>query len=135
MPEEEEKREKGLQLEEQKGKIKIKFNTLIKKIDFSRVTKEGTCKKDRYLIIYLLKRAECNGVLRVGFGISKKIGGAVTRNRIKRVLKEALRKIDLEISENLDILLIARKELVVVDFWEIKKILENSLTKFLANQK
>jgi len=133
LPEEEEKRERSLQLKEQKGETKIKFKTLIKKIDFSRVIKEGTRKKDKYLIIYLLKRAECSGVLRVGFGISKKIGGAVTRNKIKRVLKEALRKIDLEISENLDILLIARKELVMVDFWEIKKILENSLTKFLTN--
>jgi len=69
----------------------------------------------------------------VGFGISKKIGGAVIRNKIKRVLKEVLRKVDVEISEDLDILLIARKELVIVDFWEIKKILENSLTAFLTN--
>ncbi len=69
----------------------------------------------------------------MGFGISKKIGGAVIRNKIKRVLKEVLRKVDVEISEDLDILLIARKELVIVDFWEIKKILENSLTAFLTN--
>ncbi|GAH20646.1 unnamed protein product, partial [marine sediment metagenome] len=55
------------------------------------------------------------------------------RNKIKRVLKEVLRKVDVEISENLDILLIARKEFVIVDFWEIKKILENSLTTFLTN--
>jgi len=69
----------------------------------------------------------------VGFGISKKIGGAVIRNKIKRVLKEVLRKVDVEISENLDILLTARKEFVIADFWEIKKILENSLTTFLTN--
>lgn len=69
----------------------------------------------------------------MGFGISKKIGGAVIRNKIKRVLKEVLRKVDVEISEDLDILLIARKEFVIVDFWEIKKILENSLTAFLTN--
>ncbi len=72
-------------------------------------------------------------MVRVGFGISKKIGGAVIRNKIKRVLKEVLRKVDVEISENLDILLIARKEFVIADFWEIKKILENSLTTFLTN--
>ncbi|MDP3012479.1 MAG: ribonuclease P protein component [Candidatus Hydromicrobium sp.] len=111
----------------------MKFETLKRKIDFSRVIKEGTCKKDKYLITYLLKRAECNGVARVGFGISKKIGGAVVRNKIKRVLKEALRKVDIEISENLDILLIARKEIITVDFWEIKKMLENSLTAFLTD--
>ena len=69
----------------------------------------------------------------MGFGISKKIGGAVIRNKIKRVLKEVLRKVDVEISENLDILLTARKEFVIADFWEIKKILENSLTTFLTN--
>ncbi len=69
----------------------------------------------------------------MGFGISKKIGGAVIRNKIKRVLKEVLRKVDVEISENLDILFIARKEFVIADFWEIKKILENSLTTFLTN--
>lgn len=65
--------------------------------------------------------------------ISKKIGGAVIRNKIKRVLKEALRKVDIEISENLDILLIARKEIAAVGFLEIKKTLENSLAVFLTD--
>jgi len=65
--------------------------------------------------------------------ISKKIGGAVIRNKIKRVLKEALRKVDIEISENLDILLIARKEIAAVGFLEIKKMLGNSLAVFLTD--
>ncbi|NQT66654.1 MAG: ribonuclease P protein component [Actinobacteria bacterium] len=113
--------------------MKIKFETLKRRIDFSRVIKEGKYKKDKYLITYLLKRAECNGAVRVGFVISKKIGGAVIRNKIKRVLKEALRKVDIEISENLDILLIARKEIAAVGFLEIKKTLENSLAVFLTD--
>lgn len=80
----------------------------------------------------MLKRPECNDIARIGFGISKKIGGAVLRNRIKRVLKEALRKVDIESCNGLDILLTVKPDIVSANLWEIKKILKNTLILFLA---
>ena len=95
--------------------------------------KEGTYKKDKYLIIYVLKKKEDSTLVRVGFGVSKKIGRAVLRNRIKRVLKEVLKKVCIEIPESLDILLIARKEIVGARLWEIKNVLESSLISAISN--
>ena len=71
-------------------------------------------------------------MVRIGFGISKKVGGAVTRNKIKRVLKEALRKVDIESYNNLDILVMVRPDIVTANLWEIKKRLENNLILFVT---
>jgi ribonuclease P protein component len=48
----------------------------------------------------------------VGFSVSKRLGGAVDRNRIKRVLREAFRAHAQSLKENMDYVLIARTPLV-----------------------
>ena len=72
-------------------------------------------------------------MVRVGFGIGKKIGGAVLRNKVKRVLKEILKRASVEVKGSLDILIIARKETAVVDFLELKKHLESNLESILTD--
>lgn len=114
-------------------RVKIKFETLKKKSDFDRVIREGIYRKDKYLIIYIFKRAEVENSVRAGFGIGKKVGGAVLRNRIKRVLKEILKKTSIEIKGGLDILIIAKKETAGIDFWELKGHLESNLKSILID--
>lgn len=116
-----------------KGKIKIKFETLKRRSDFNRVTREGIYKKGNYLIIYILKRAGVGDSVRVGFGIGKKVGGSVLRNRVKRVLREVLKKIDIGTTGSLDVLLIARREIAGVDFYELKEHLESNLKSILTD--
>lgn len=48
----------------------------------------------------------------MGFSVSKKLGTAVDRNRIKRVLREAFRANDLSLRGNMDFVLIARAPIV-----------------------
>lgn len=48
----------------------------------------------------------------MGFSVSKKLGTAVDRNRIKRVLREAFRANDLSLRGNMDFVLIARTPIV-----------------------
>ncbi len=82
----------------------------------------------------MFKRSDDDGTLRIGFVISKKIGGSVLRNKIKRVIKEILRKSDIKILNGLDILFIIRKDIDVFNPGELKKGLENNLVSFLTGQ-
>jgi ribonuclease P protein component len=58
--------------------------------DFRRAYRDGSSKATRYLVLYRFERGEEEpGDARLGISVSKKLGDSVTRNRIKRVLKEA----------------------------------------------
>ncbi|MBK8294021.1 MAG: ribonuclease P protein component [Solirubrobacterales bacterium] len=77
--------------------------------DFKRVYKEGSSKATRHLVLYRFDRAEGGPEeIRLGISVSKKLGDAVTRNRIKRVLKEAFwTRVDRATAEH-DFVLVAR---------------------------
>ena len=71
----------------------------IKKADqFSKVREEGLCILDRGLEIYV-RNGEQPGV-GLGIKVSSNIANSVQRNRIKRVIREALRGLNLKSSIN-----------------------------------
>lgn len=80
--------------------------------DFKRAYREGSSKATRYVILYRFKRGEDEGTeARLGVSVSKKLGDSVTRNRIKRLLKEAFwTKVERSRSEE-DFVLVARTAL------------------------
>jgi ribonuclease P protein component len=56
-------------------------------------------------------RADEPNSARVGFTITKKVGGAVERNRIRRRLREAIRRAsDIPFRDDCDYVLVARRE-------------------------
>ena len=77
--------------------------------DFKRAYKEGSSKATRYLVLYRFDRtADDDSEIRLGVSVSKRLGDAVTRNRVKRVLKEAFwSQVDPEIVDQ-DFVLVAR---------------------------
>lgn len=77
--------------------------------DFKRAYREGSSKATRYLVLYRFdRRADDDSEIRLGVSVSKKLGDAVTRNRVKRVLKEAFwSQVDPE-SGDQDFVLVAR---------------------------
>lgn len=77
--------------------------------DFKRAYREGSSKSTRFLVLYRFDRApDDESEVRLGVSVSKKLGDAVTRNRIKRVLKEAFwARVDAENSDQ-DFVLVAR---------------------------
>jgi len=81
--------------------------SLVKKRDFDLVFKEGVTLVSKDLVIYA--RPNELSFSRLGLSVSKKIGKAVTRNRIKRLLREAMRKLSGEFSVHVDFVLVARK--------------------------
>jgi len=62
-------------------------------------------------------------VNRLGITASKKIGGAVQRNRARRIIKEAYRLTEPRLNKGFDIVIVARKKAVYGKMWDIKKSL------------
>ena len=78
--------------------------TLKKTRDFKNVYERGTTAASPLLVLYSLENNM--NINRYGFSISKKVGNAVTRNRIRRCLKELVKSHTFE--TGYDIVIIVR---------------------------
>jgi ribonuclease P protein component len=73
--------------------------------------------------------------LRAGFVISRRAGSAVLRNRVKRVLKETLRSINLNICRSFDILFVIRGYDGVLNAGSLRKDIEDRLPYLLSEKR
>jgi ribonuclease P protein component len=80
---------------------------LVQPSEFERVKKEGRSERGVLLILGALQSQDQH-FLRAGFVTSKRIGGAVVRNRVRRRLREIVRKYQLDLRTDLWIVIIAR---------------------------
>ena len=94
-----------------------KEQRLRKASDFAAVRRDGQSWADR--LIVLAVRRNGLGVTRFGFTIGKRIGNAVTRNKIKRRLREASRLSDVE--QGWDVVFIARRGAASADYQMLSK--------------
>ena len=76
--------------------------------------------------MYYLKNRS-NETFRVGFSVSKKVGKAVVRNRVKRLLREAFRLEKDRIEEPIDFVVIARPSAAELDFEKIQQNVQHLL--------
>ncbi len=80
--------------------------------DFDRVYRDGTSTATRYLVLYSFPRGETDAEdVRLGVSVSRKVGGAVERNRVKRALREAFWGLAEELPPDHDFVLVARPEI------------------------
>ncbi len=85
--------------------------------DFKRLYSEGQVVKNELLVLHYL--ANELDVFRVGFSVSKKLGKAVVRNRVKRRLREAVRSVADDIEPGHDLILSARVRCRDASYWEL----------------
>lgn len=80
----------------------------------------------RYVGIHYLKRGDQKET-RIGIVAGKKIGGAVARNRVKRVLREIILRYQDFLEEGYDVVLVARKKAVTAEFQKLSADVINLL--------
>lgn len=74
--------------------------------DFRRAYDLRCCVSDSRLVVYALRNDL--GHPRIGLSVSRKVGGAVVRNRCRRLLREAFRSVRTRLPQNVDLVLIPR---------------------------
>jgi len=66
---------------------------------------------------------------RIGFSVSKKIGNSVTRNRVKRRMREAMTPLIPELRNNINLIFIARDPIIDAPFLDIRAAMRKTLSK------
>lgn len=92
---------------------------------FQQVRRNGDCWSDRLLVICVLPNDL--PISRFGFSVSKRVGGAVVRNRVRRRAREAVRLRLAVIAVGYDVVFVARGPVAQAPYSEI----EGSIKKLL----
>jgi ribonuclease P protein component len=102
-----------------------KVEHLTKPEQYSLVYKNGVSYSDRFLVVKTIpNQLEYS---RYGISVSKRVGKAVVRNRVKRVLREILRLTPLE--RGLDIIIIVRSPAALCDYHHLSKSILDLLSR------
>ena len=87
---------------------------LLKHADFERVYRQGRRQFSSHMTVLFLQQAA--GEARVGFTVGRVLGGAVERNRIKRRLREAVRRHRSLLTCPVDVVINPKRSVMVVEF-------------------
>jgi ribonuclease P protein component len=82
---------------------------LSRSAEFERVYRHGRSTANRHLVLYSFPNPAVEAP-RIGLSVSRKVGGAVERNKVKRLLREAFAEVEPTLSAGHDVVVVARPE-------------------------
>lgn len=109
-----------------------KDKRILKNIEYRRLYKVG--KRFNLAAMTFIYRFCAAGVdkarpPRLGLSVSRKVGKANQRNLIKRRLREIFRLHQLEMVENLELVIIPRKEALDLDYFDLESTILKSFSR------
>lgn len=81
---------------------------LSRSAEFERVYRQGRSTANRHLVLYSFPNASSDRP-RLGLSVSRKVGGAVERNLVKRLLREAFAQAEPSLRPGVDVVVVARE--------------------------
>jgi ribonuclease P protein component len=117
---------------EGRGGSRRKRRRLSRSGDFDRVYRDGRSHANRFLVVYSFPRAGGDEP-RLGISVGRKVGGAVARNQVKRMLRDAFWACGESLPDGHDFVIVARPEMAAVAADRGAAGVEEELRSVLAN--
>ena len=81
---------------------------LSRSAEFERAYRQGRSHGNRHFVVYTFPRDAGGAETRLGLSVSRKVGGATERNRVKRLVREAFAAESAVVPERHDVVVVAR---------------------------
>ena len=93
------------------------------------VREKGSFTRGKNINLQILINQDLNNSIGVGYIVTKKIGKAVKRNRVRRIMKELAKKILIKGKINSYFVLIAKPSLLQTSFEDLFRELEDKINE------
>jgi len=98
-------------------------------VEFQEVYARGGRVQGRFTTLFIL--ANTLNIGRLGIAATKKLGGAVQRNRAKRLIREVFRR--NKVAPGFDVVIVAKRELLDASLMALESEYRNNLERSLRN--
>ena len=104
----------------------MKIKSIKENVNFRRAYHQGKSVVTKEIVIYWRKNRL--GVTRLGLTVSKKLGNSPQRNRVRRILREGVRKNAAILPAEHDIVIVARSRCLGCKSTDIERIIRETFS-------